>query len=30
MVEGKIVADGLTIEILENEETLTAHGLEKL
>jgi len=29
MDEGRVVADGLTIEILENEELLTAHGLEK-
>jgi len=29
MDEGKIVADGLTKEILQNEELLTAHGLEK-
>jgi cobalt transport protein ATP-binding subunit len=29
MDEGKIVADGLTLEILEDEELLTAHGLEK-
>jgi len=28
--ESQVVADGLTIEILENEELLTAHGLEKL
>lgn len=29
MDEGQIVADGQTREILENEELLTAHGLEK-
>jgi len=29
MDEGRIVADGLTMEILANEELLTAHGLEK-
>ena len=29
MDEGQVVADGLTSEILENEELLTAHGLEK-
>ena len=29
MDEGQIVADGKTKEILENEELLTAHGLEK-
>ena len=29
MDDGNIVADGLTMEILENEELLTAHGLEK-
>ncbi len=29
MDEGQIVADGSTKEILENEELLTAHGLEK-
>jgi cobalt/nickel transport system ATP-binding protein len=29
MDEGRVVADGLTMEILENEELLTAHGLEK-
>ena len=29
MDEGRVVADGLTREILENEELLTAHGLEK-
>jgi cobalt/nickel transport system ATP-binding protein len=28
MDEGQVVADGLTMEILENEELLTAHGLE--
>jgi cobalt/nickel transport system ATP-binding protein len=27
--EGRVVADGLTMEILENEDLLTAHGLEK-
>jgi len=27
--EGSVVADGLTINILENEELLTAHRLEK-
>ncbi len=27
--EGQVVADGLTMEILENEGLLTAHGLEK-
>ena len=27
--EGQVVADGLTREILENEELLMAHGLEK-
>jgi ABC-type Mn2+/Zn2+ transport system ATPase subunit len=30
MDEGQVVADGFTIKILENEELLTAHGLEKL
>jgi cobalt/nickel transport system ATP-binding protein len=30
MDEGRVVANGLTMEILENEELLTAHGLEKL
>jgi cobalt/nickel transport system ATP-binding protein len=29
MDEGRVVADGLTIEILENEELLTAYRLEK-
>ena len=29
MDEGLVVADGLTMEILENEDLLTAHGLEK-
>jgi ABC-type branched-subunit amino acid transport system ATPase component len=29
MDEGRVVADGLTMEILENEDLLTAHGLEK-
>jgi cobalt/nickel transport system ATP-binding protein len=29
MDEGRIVADGLTMEILADEELLTAHGLEK-
>lgn len=29
MDEGRIVADGKTSEILDNEELLTAHGLEK-
>ena len=29
MDDGKIVADGLTMEILENEVLLNAHGLEK-
>ena len=29
MDEGQVVADGLTMEILENEELLTADGLEK-
>jgi cobalt/nickel transport system ATP-binding protein len=29
MDEGRIVADGMTRDILENEELLTAHGLEK-
>jgi hypothetical protein len=27
--EGRVVADGLTMEILENEELLTAHELKK-
>ena len=30
MDEGRVMTNGLTIEILENEEFLTAHGLEKL
>jgi hypothetical protein len=29
MDDGNIVADGLTMDVLENEELLTAHGLEK-
>ena len=29
MDEGRVVADGSTMEILDNEELLTAHGLEK-
>jgi cobalt/nickel transport system ATP-binding protein len=29
MDEGRVVADGLTMEILEDEELLMAHGLEK-
>ncbi len=29
MDNGNIMADGLTMEILENEKLLTAHGLEK-
>lgn len=29
MYEGQIVADGLTMEILEDEKLLEAHGLEK-
>jgi cobalt/nickel transport system ATP-binding protein len=29
MDEGKVVAAGLTTEILENKELLMAHGLEK-
>ena len=29
MDDGRVLADGLTIEILENEELLIAHGLEK-
>ena len=29
MDEGRVVSDGLTREIPENEELLTAHGLEK-
>jgi cobalt/nickel transport system ATP-binding protein len=29
MDEGRVVADGLTMEILENEELLIAHELEK-
>ena len=27
--EGSVVADGLTMDIFENEELLTTHGLEK-
>ena len=30
MDEGQVVADGLTMEILENEELLIAHGLERV
>jgi cobalt/nickel transport system ATP-binding protein len=30
MDEGRVVADGLTSEILENEDLLNAHGLEKI
>jgi cobalt/nickel transport system ATP-binding protein len=30
MDDGQIVADGLTMEILEDEKLLTAHGLEKV
>ena len=30
MDEGRIVADGLTRDILENEKLLEAHGLEKV
>jgi hypothetical protein len=30
MDDGQIVADGLTMEILEDEELLNTHGLEKL
>lgn len=30
MDEGQVVADGLTSEILDNEELLNAHGLEKV
>jgi cobalt/nickel transport system ATP-binding protein len=29
MDKGRVVVDGLTREILENKELLTAHGLEK-
>jgi cobalt/nickel transport system ATP-binding protein len=29
MDEGRVVADGLKMEILENEDLLKAHGLEK-
>jgi energy-coupling factor transporter ATP-binding protein EcfA2 len=29
MDDGNIVADGLRMDILEDEELLTAHGLEK-
>jgi cobalt/nickel transport system ATP-binding protein len=29
MDEGRVAADGLTMEILENEVLLTAHGWEK-
>jgi ABC-type branched-subunit amino acid transport system ATPase component len=29
MDEGQVVADGLTSEILEDEQLLNAHGLEK-
>jgi hypothetical protein len=29
MDDGQIVADGLTMEILDNKELLNAHGLEK-
>jgi len=29
MDEGRVVADGLTMKILDDEELLTAHGLEK-
>ncbi len=29
MDDGQVVADGLTMDILENEKLLTAHGLEK-
>jgi cobalt/nickel transport system ATP-binding protein len=29
MDDGRVVADGLTSEILEDEELFTAHGLEK-
>jgi energy-coupling factor transporter ATP-binding protein EcfA2 len=28
MDEVQVIADGLTMEILQNEESLTAHGLE--
>jgi energy-coupling factor transporter ATP-binding protein EcfA2 len=30
MDEGRVVADGLTMEILEDEELLNAHGLERV
>ena len=30
MDEGRVVADGLTTEILEDEELLNAHGLERV
>ena len=30
MDEGRVVADGLTMEILEDEALLSAHGLEKV
>jgi cobalt/nickel transport system ATP-binding protein len=30
MDEGQVVADGITSEILENEDLLNAHGLEKV
>ena len=30
MDEGRIVADGLTMEILEDEKLLEAHGLERV
>jgi hypothetical protein len=30
MDEGQVVADSLALEILDDEELLTAHGLEKL
>jgi len=29
MAEARVVADGLTMEILDDKELLTAHGLEK-
>jgi len=29
MNEGKVVVDDLTVEILDDKEFLTAHGLEK-
>lgn len=29
MDEGRVVADGLTMEILDDEKLLTEHGLEK-